>query len=137
MNGNFLSLVRHYGVALAIFVVADMIWLGIMAPRFYKPIMGDIAVAGVNLAPAVAFYAIYPIGLLIFSIEPSLRTGSIFGAPLSGALFGFFTYLTYDLSNQATLRSWTTALTLVDITWGALLGAMTAALTAFVFTRLV
>ena len=137
MNGNLLYLARHYGVALAIFVVADMIWLGIMAPRFYKPTMGDIAVAGVNLAPAVVFYAIYPIGLLIFSIEPSLRTGSISGALISGALFGFFTYLTYDLSNQATLRSWTTSLTLVDVTWGALLGAVTASLTAFIFMRLI
>ena len=129
---DLLSLARHYGVAAAIFVAADMIWLGIMASRFYRPTLGDIAVVSVNLTPAVAFYAIYPIGLLIFAVEPALRTGTIPGAFLFGALFGFFTYLTYDLSNQATLRSWTMSLTLVDVTWGALLGGFTSAATVFI-----
>jgi uncharacterized membrane protein len=39
---------------------------------------------------------------------------------------GFFTYATYDLSNLATLRNWTMQLTVVDIAWGTILGAITA-----------
>jgi uncharacterized membrane protein len=31
------------------------------------------------------------------------------------------------LSNYATLRNWTLQLTIIDIAWGTLLGAMTAA----------
>ena len=125
-----------YLVTLATFVAVDMAWLGTMASRFYKPMLGDIAIAGVNLPPAVVFYAIYPVGLMIFAIEPALRAGSWLNAPIYGALFGFFTYATYDLSNQATLRNWTFALTAVDVAWGTFLGALTSAVTFWVISRL-
>jgi len=44
-----------------------------------------------------------------------------------GVLFGFFTYATYDLTNQATLRNWTFQLTLIDVAWGSALAAAAAA----------
>jgi uncharacterized membrane protein len=34
------------------------------------------------------------------------------------ALFGLFTYATYDLTNYGTLKSWTAALAASDIVWG-------------------
>jgi uncharacterized membrane protein len=125
-----------YLVTSATFVAVDMAWLGTMASRFYKPMLGDIAIAGVNVPPAVVFYAIYPVGLMIFAIEPALRAGSWLNAPIYGALFGFFTYATYDLSNQATLRNWTFSLTAVDVVWGTFLGALTSAVTFWVISRL-
>jgi uncharacterized membrane protein len=125
-----------YSVTLVTFVVVDMAWLGTMASRFYKPLIGDIAMAGVSLPPAVLFYAIYPVGLMIFAIEPALRAGSWLIALIYGALFGFFTYATYDLSNQATLRNWTFTLTAVDVVWGTFLGALASAVTFWVVSRL-
>jgi uncharacterized membrane protein len=123
--------VTGYAVTLVTFAAIDLMWLGIMAPRFYKPILGDIGLAGVNLSPAVAFYLLYPLGLMIFAVEPALRAGTAGTALLYGALFGFFTYATYDLTNQATLRNWTFSLSVVDISWGTVLGA-TSSLVAFV-----
>jgi uncharacterized membrane protein len=125
-----------YAVALVTFLGVDMVWLGTMAPRFYRPTMGDIALQTVNMPAAVAFYALYPIGLLVFAVAPALREGSLGLAIAYGALFGFFTYMTYDLTNYATLRNWTLALTLVDVAWGTLLGAVTAAVTWLVASRL-
>lgn len=115
-----------YLVALVTFVAADMVWLGTMAPRLYRPTLGDIAISGVNLPPAILFYIVYPAGLVIFVINPALKSGSISAAVLYGALFGFFTYATYDLTNYATLRNWTMQLTVVDTAWGIILGAITS-----------
>jgi len=126
-----------YFVALATFVAADMVWLGTMAPRFYRPTLGDIALSGVNLPPAIFFYLIYPVGLFIFAINPALKSGSISTAVLYGALFGFFTYATYDLTNYATLRNWTFQLTLVDVAWGTLLAAITSAIAFWVAGKLI
>jgi uncharacterized membrane protein len=126
-----------YLVALSTFVAADMVWLGAMAPRFYQPTLGDIAISGVNLPPAIIFYAMYPIGLLIFAISPALRSGSLMTAAVYGALFGLFTYATYDLTNYATLRNWTLQLTVVDVAWGTILGAVTSTATVWVVSRLV
>jgi uncharacterized membrane protein len=130
-----ISVVGYLATALT-FVAADMAWLGTMASRLYRPTLGDIAISGVNLPPAIIFYAIYPIGLLIFAIYPALRSGSLATAALSGALFGFFTYATYDLTNYATLRNWTLQLTLVDVAWGTLLAAMVSTVAFIVITRL-
>ena len=126
-----------YLAALMTFVACDMVWLGMMAPRFYRPTLGDIAISGVNLPPAIAFYLLYPIGLLIFAVNPALRSGSIGSATLYGALFGFFTYATYDLTNQATLRNWTTQLTLIDVAWGTFLAAVVSTVSFWTVTKLV
>jgi uncharacterized membrane protein len=109
------------------FVACDMAWLGTMASRLYRPTLGDIMLTDVNLPAGVAFYLIYPIGLVIFAVLPAIKSGSFGQAMAGGALLGFFTYMTYDLTNQATLRNWTTQLSLVDIGWGTLLGAIAAA----------
>jgi uncharacterized membrane protein len=115
-----------YISSLAVFLGFDMIWLGFMASRFYRPLIGDMALEAPRLPPAFAFYALYPVGLFIFCVQPALGGRSPQAALLYGALFGFFTYATYDLTNQATLRNWPLQLTLVDVAWGTVLGAVAA-----------
>ena len=125
-----------YLSTLVVFVICDMVWLGTMASRLYRPTLGDILLADVNLPPAVAFYLIYPAGLVVFAVLPALKSESLAQAALNGALFGFFSYLTYDLTNQATLRNWTTQLSLLDISWGTLLGALSAVAGCWITARL-
>lgn len=125
-----------YLSTLVIFLLFDMAWLGTMAGRLYRPTLGDILLAEVNLLPAIAFYLIYPAGLVVFAVIPALKSGGVAQAALSGALFGFFSYLTYDLTNQATLRNWTSQLTLIDIAWGTLLGAIAAAAACWITAKL-
>ena len=121
-----MAMIIGYFGALAAFVAADMVWLGAMASRLYRPVLGDMAAPTVNLPAAAVFYLLLPVGIAIFAVAPGLRSGSLVLAALNGALFGFFTYATYDLTNQATLRNWTTQLTVIDIAWGVALGALAA-----------
>jgi uncharacterized membrane protein len=128
--------VYGYAATAIAFLVVDMVWLGIMVGRIYRPTLGDVLISGVNLPPAIAFYVIYPVGLLIFAVAPALRSGSLNDAILYGALFGFFTYATYNLTNFATVRNWTTQLTVVDVSWGTVLGACSAVVGFLVATHL-
>ena len=116
-----------YVATLIVFIVADMAWLGTMVNRVYRPALGDIMLAGVNLPPAIVFYLLYPVGIMVFAVLPALKSGSIGGAIAHGAMLGFFAYATYDLTNYATLRNWTLQLTVIDIAWGTVLGALAAA----------
>jgi uncharacterized membrane protein len=116
--------IAGYAGTFAAILIADMIWFGLMVSRLYRPVLADILLGKVNLGAAIAFYLIYPVGLMIFAILPALKGGGLVEAIEYGALFGFFTYVTYDLTCQATLRNWTTRLTLIDIAWGAVLGAI-------------
>jgi uncharacterized membrane protein len=126
-----------YVATLVAFVAADMVWLGAMMNRLYRPALGDILSSTVNFPPAILFYLIYPVGLVIFAVLPGLRSESIMTAAVYGALFGFFTYATYDLTNFATLRNWSPQVTIVDIAWGTALGAMAASAGFLVASRFV
>lgn len=132
-----LTIALAYGFALVIFVVVDLLWLGFMAPRFYRPILGDIAAPDVNLWAAILFYFVYPVGLVVFAVLPALKTGSVTTAMTYGALLGLLCYATYDLTNHATLRNWTVALTAVDMAWGTFLSGLAATLTLLIVERLV
>lgn len=124
-----------YVAALLVFFLADMVWLGTMVSRLYRPALGDLLLSDVNMPPAILFYLLYPIGLVIFAIVPALRSGSVTTALLFGALFGFFTYGTYDLTNQATLRNWSTTVTIADMAWGTFLGGISAACATWIVSR--
>jgi uncharacterized membrane protein len=104
----------------------DLVWLTQMNTRLYKPILGDILLDKPRLSAAIVFYLTYIAGVTIFVGIPALRAGSWRNAVLYGALFGLFCYATYDLTNQATLKSWSTAITVADIAWGMFLTGASA-----------
>ncbi len=108
------------------FVAIDAIWLKTMAERLYRPVLGEMLRPEPNLAAATLFYIIYPIGLLGFAVIPAQHEGGSLRAFVLGAMFGCFTYATYDLTNQATLRNWSTTLTIADVCWGSFLAGVSA-----------
>jgi uncharacterized membrane protein len=98
-----------------------------MANALYRPALGDMLAPQFRLAPAVFFYLIFVAALAFFAVLPSLEPGKGLGtALLHGAIFGFAAYATYDLTNQATLRNWSTLLTVADLAWGTFLSALAA-----------
>ncbi len=118
------------------FGALDFVWLSQMAPRVYRPAIGEIMADQVRWGPALAFYALYVLGVTILIVLPALREGGVARAAWSGALFGLVAYATYDLTNQATLRVWPTHLTLTDMAWGAIATGV-ASVIAVAVTRLI
>lgn len=110
-----------------VFVVIDAIWLSNMG-GWYRRMMGDLLLPEFRLMPAMVFYFLFLAGLIIFAVAPALTSGKLTTALLYGALFGFFTYVTYDLTNQSTLTHWPLQLVVVDIAWGTVLSAASATL---------
>lgn len=125
-----------YITTLAVCAAVDFVWLSTTTRRLYQPVMGDMLATKPNLMAAAAFYLLYAAGVTVFVGAPALRTGKWADATLMGGLFGLFCYMTYDLTNQATLRNWATELTMADITWGMVLTALSGT-AAFFVTRAV
>jgi uncharacterized membrane protein len=122
-----------YISALVIFGMIDAAWLGLMGSALYRPTLGDILLPDVQLAPAIAFYLAYPIGIVVFAVMPALRSGgSLWLAFQFALLFGALAYATYDLTNYATLRNWTLQITIIDICYGALASGLAAVVATFV-----
>ena len=119
--------IKLYFLALLIFLGIDALWLGLVAPGFYRSQIGHLMAETPNLFAAGIFYLLF-VGVLVhFVIEPALRIGTIREAWVRGAMFGLVTYATYDLTNLATLRDWPLLVTIVDLAWGTTLTAGTAA----------
>ena len=109
-----------YGATLIAFVVLDFIWLSRMSEFLYRPVMGDMVLQTFRLSPALVFYLGYAAGLVF---HPALVLGDWKTALVHGALTGLMAYGTYDLTNQATLKNWSTLLTVTDLAWGTALSA--------------
>ena len=107
-------------------LIADAIWLTTMAKLLYRPTLGDILLDDFRLAPAAVFYVLYVVAILVFAVAPAAKTGNWTTALFYGAFLGLVAYGTYDLTNHATLKAWTTTLTVVDMTWGAVLTGSSA-----------
>jgi uncharacterized membrane protein len=104
--------------------MVDMLWLGIIAKNLYQKYLGGFLTDSVNWTAAIIFYLIYVVGISIFAIYPAVNKESVVNAILMGALFGIFTYATYDLTNLATLKGWPLPIVFIDILWGAALSAI-------------
>ena len=126
-----LQIIAYISTAL-VFLGFDAVWLTSMGDRFYRPIIGELMLEKFSPTPAIVFYLLYILGMMIFAISPALSSGKWSVALIYGALFGFFAYATYDLSNQATLKSWTTLLSVTDIAWGTCVTGVSAFLGYFI-----
>ncbi|WP_298038116.1 DUF2177 family protein [uncultured Desulfuromonas sp.] len=123
---NALFYLKLYLMTIPVFFAIDLLWLGVVAKNLYQKNLSHLLAPAVNWPAALAFYFIYIAGIILFAVRPALADPSVARAALWGALFGFFTYATYDLTNLATLRDWPLRVVLVDIAWGTLLCALVA-----------
>lgn len=121
------AIIAAYATTVVVLIALDSLWLGVIAKPIYQQGIGHLMATRPNLAVALLFYAVFAAGLLLFAVAPGGVPGSWGKTLISALLFGFFAYATYDLSNLATLKDWPVGMSAVDIVWGSLLSAVSAA----------
>jgi uncharacterized membrane protein len=99
----------------------DIAWLSRTAQPIYYRAHGAVMADKPNMAAAGVFYILYVVGILFFAVRPAVEVADWRAAAIHGALFGFFCYATYDLTNLATVKRWSLRVSLIDIAWGTLL----------------
>ncbi len=132
-----MSYVVAYITAALVMGGLDYVWLTNASGPIYHRALGAVMAENPNMTAAVVFYLVYIAGILIFAVRPALASGDWKTAALFGALFGFFAYATYDLTNLATLKVWSLKVSIIDIVWGTLLTGVTASAAAFAAIRFV
>lgn len=129
---GLLKTLMLYFSTLAVCLGIDLIWLSLMNSRFYKPHLAGLMSDKVNWPPALLFYVLFTIGMLVLVVLPAVDRGSWIRAMVMGGLLGMVAYATYDLSNLATLKNWPIILTIVDILWGTVLSAAVGSVSYFI-----
>jgi uncharacterized membrane protein len=121
MNITATKTLLVYLITVPIFFIIDLVWLGVVAKGFYQKHLGYLMRPQINWAAAILFYLLFIIGIVLFAVRPALELQSPMRALVYGALFGFFAYATYDLTNLATVRDWPVIVTVIDLIWGTVL----------------
>lgn len=119
-------LAAYAGTAI-VMVLLDMLWLGVIAKPIYQQGIGHLMADKPNVAVAMVFYALFALGIVIFAVAPQSGGAGWSTTLAMAALFGFFAYATYDLTNLATLRDWPLRLSLIDIAWGTAVSTASSA----------
>jgi uncharacterized membrane protein len=119
--------VIRYATVLVVLAVGDALWLSYFAKAVFRPTLGSILLDQPRWPFVILFYLLYALAVVVFPVAAGLRSGSWIAALFHGALFGLFAYMTYDLTNLATIKAWTVPLALTDTGWGAALTALAAA----------
>jgi uncharacterized membrane protein len=127
--------IKLFLIALPIFFVIDMVWLVLVAKKFYQGQIGFLMKPDINWFAAIIFYLLFIAGLAIFVISPAVEKHSWVHAIFFGALFGLITYATYDLTNLATIKDWPLLVTVVDLIWGTVLAASISCITYFIASK--
>ena len=112
-----------YLTTLVVLMVLDFLFLGVLAKGFFVSEVGDM-LSEVRAVPAVMFYLLYVVGVLIFVSGSAAAT--VPSTLLYGALFGLFCYATFDLTSLALLKHWSWAVAAVDVSWGAVATAVSS-----------
>jgi uncharacterized membrane protein len=118
-------LITYAGTAIAL-VALDMLWLGLIAKPIYQQGIGHLMADEFNAVAGIVFYLLYAVGVVIFAVSPHTGGYSWGKTAAMAALFGFFAYSTYDLTNLATLKDWPVGLSLIDMAWGTTVSTLAA-----------
>jgi uncharacterized membrane protein len=115
--------VALYLTTLVVLTALDFLFLGVLARGFFVSEVGDM-LGEVKPVPAILFYLLYVVGVLVFV------SGGMTATPGStlpyGALFGLFCYATFDLTSLALLKHWSWAVAALDVSWGAVVTAVSS-----------
>ncbi|PIS08972.1 DUF2177 domain-containing protein [Candidatus Beckwithbacteria bacterium CG10_big_fil_rev_8_21_14_0_10_34_10] len=127
---------KTYLITLPVFLAIDFVWLTLIARKFYVQNLGYLMKTNVNFVAAGLFYLLFVVGLVVFSVLPALEKNSWIQALLLGALLGLISYATYDLTNLATIKDWPLLVTIVDMVWGTVLGALVSLVSYFIVSKI-
>ncbi len=102
-----------------------MIWFVIL-PMFKKYIPTYLN-TDMNFPAAIAFYLLYILVLLLLVVIPGVESkSSLMQVIEKSALFGFWAYMTYELTSMSVMKGWSWNMVAIDTTWGTVLTVIIA-----------
>ncbi len=128
-----MKIIITFIISLPILAGLDFLFLGYLMKDYYFKLMSPVVTIKFNLYFAFLFYFFYLLGVFFFVLYPNLINSSLLKVFLSGALFGFICYMTYDLTNLATVKDWPVKLAVIDILWGSFVTGLVSAIAYQIF----
>ena len=126
-----------YLVMLITYIAIDFLWITFFMHPFFSAnlshLIKDAIPTKFLLLTGGLFFIFYVGGLFWFGARSGIIANSFMIACFSGAFLGFLAYGTYGLTNYIFLKNYPLLITILDISWGTLLGGMVSTLGFFCF----
>jgi uncharacterized membrane protein len=120
-------LTRLYLLTALVFLAVDLVWIRVVVSGMYEKQLGHLLRDQPLVGPALLFYAIYVLGILVFAVLPGLETESLRRTVVLGAFLGLLAYATFDLTSMALFKGFSPLVVITDIAWGSILTGSIAA----------
>jgi len=124
-------------LTLVAFGIIDAAWIKTMAQRTYAAEIGALLRDKPRVIPALLFYLMFAAGLAFFAVMPGITAKSPPAAMALGAVLGLVAYGTYNLTNLAVIRGYSTRIAAIDLLWGVTASALTTGLVTWIGLRLI
>ena len=111
---------KSWAAVAAFVLIADAVFLGIVARGFYSQQLGSMMRNPINFPVAAIFYVMFSAAIVYLASMRGID-GNWTHAALAGAILGFAAYGTYDITNLATLKDWPVIVSVADLVWGTTL----------------
>lgn len=133
MNKILLALISYVIVLIYYFIIDGTMIMSYMGKTFgsmIQKIQGGKPMQ-TRLIPAILSFVVLAFGITYFILNMVRDTHIIQDSAKYAIPFGFVIYATYDLTNLATLKDYTTKTALIDIIWGSILAFLVTVLTKY------
>jgi len=108
------------------FMALDVVWFATVVQSIYYPRIEELLLPHFRVVPAVAFYVIYTLALVVLAVRPDDCPLQPLSAAGRGFLLGLASYGAYELTNLSTLQGWSEVVTGIDLLWGGCLSAISS-----------
>ena len=128
-----------YIAMLFIYVIVDFVWITLFMQPYFTANMGHLLRESVEIGFLITygsiFFIFYVFGLYWFGVRTGIASNSALTATLSGSFLGFLAYGTYGLTNYIFFKGYPLSITILDITWGSILGGAVSFFGYLIFLR--
>ena len=128
-----------YFFMLTLYVIVDFIWITSFMQPYFTSNLGHLIRESVSTSFLITygsiFFVFYVLGLYWFGVRAGISSNSAITATLSGGFLGFLAYGTYGLTNYIFFKGYPMTITLLDITWGSVLGGAVSLCGYLIFLR--
>ena len=134
-----MEFIAIYVSMLTIYVIVDFIWISLFMQPYFTANLGHLLRESVGTGFLITygsiFFVFYVLGLYWFGVRAGIGSNSALTATLSGAFLGFLAYGTYGLTNFIFFKDYPISITILDITWGSVLGGVVSLCGYLIFLR--
>lgn len=134
--GYYMNYILSYLGILVSLGLLDYVWLWIIMKDHVQKWLWWLMKSPIDWIPAIGFYVLYSLSVLLLIVLPQSKHGTLQSTVLYGALLGFTAYMTYDLTNRATLKNWPVGMVIPDILWWAVVTGIVSAIWFIIYAKL-